>query len=223
MRGALCYLNTHAGERPFGRALDRIASLFAGVKAGIDRQANPQPAGRAEDEDALAVAARRNPEAFAVLYRRYVQRVYRYFYSRVNQEAEAEDLTAEVFIAAYEGLGRYRPGGNFAAWLFGIARNKARRYFRRWRPQVSLDQVTERSRRDAADWRPLEDLEQQERLERLEELIANLKPEQLELLRLRFAADLTFAEIAEVLGSTEAAVKMSLYRLLGRLNAEWET
>lgn len=221
MRGALGHSITPGGGRLFGRVFRALLLHFAARKTENTGRSSSMPAGRADEE--LAAAARHSPDAFAVLYRRYVQRVYRYFYSRVNNTEEAEDLTAEVFISAYEGLDRFRPGGNFAAWLFGIARNKARRYYRRWRQRVPLDETEAQTSWEVEHWQPLEDLEHRERLERLEELIEHLEPEQQELLRLRFAADLTFAEIAGVLGSTEAAVKMSLYRLLKRMNSEWET
>jgi len=70
----------------------------------------------AKEEDAsLVKAARRDPAAFAALYWRYVTPVYRYLYSRVSHAADAEDLTAQVFTEALEGLSRYREWGSFAA------------------------------------------------------------------------------------------------------------
>lgn len=67
-----------------------------------------------EDDASLVKAARRDPAAFAALYRRHVTPVYRYLYSRVGNTADAEDLTAQVFTEALEGLGRYREVGSFA-------------------------------------------------------------------------------------------------------------
>src|SRR5512146_1797199 len=90
------------------------------------------------DED-LARQAIRDPAAVSALYRRYLERVYRYLYARVGNRAEAEDLTSQVFLAVIEGLPRYRERGCFAAWLFGIARRKASDYFRQKRPQAPLD------------------------------------------------------------------------------------
>ena len=59
--------------------------------------------------------------AFATLYRRYLTPVYRYFYVRTGDRQQAEDLTAQTFISAMEGLPRYRERGTFAGWLFTIA------------------------------------------------------------------------------------------------------
>jgi RNA polymerase sigma-70 factor (ECF subfamily) len=178
------------------------------------------PVTGAEDEANLALAAsRRDKAAFAELYGRYAARVYRYLYSYVGERTEAEDLTAQVFTAAWEGIHRYREQGNFAAWLFRIARNKAGDYYRRRRPQVSLDEVYPEPQ---VNWDPAAELERGEALHRLNMLVKRLEPEQLELLRLRFAADLSFAEIAGLLGRSEAAVKMAVHRLLHRLQVDWE-
>lgn len=149
------------------------------------------------DGDAwLVQEAQRRPAAFAQLYRRYVGPVHRYVYSRVGNRADAEDLTAEVFMAALRRLPAYRERGAFAGWLFSIARRTVAGHHRRARPTACLD-----------------DLARQ---------LARLDEEQRELLRLRYAAGLTYREIGQVLGKREATVKMAVHRLLGRLQAEWE-
>ncbi|HEY4579705.1 MAG TPA: sigma factor [Candidatus Acidoferrales bacterium] len=68
-----------------------------------------------DDIAALVESARCDPAAFAGLYDRYVQPVYRYVRSRVGGAQEAEDLTAQTFLAALESLPRYRHTGRFAA------------------------------------------------------------------------------------------------------------
>ncbi len=92
-----------------------------------------------QDEAALVEVARRDPEAFAVLYQRYLTPVYRYLLRRSNSVHEAEDLSAQVFIEALEGLtaGRYRQGGCFAAWLFTITRRRLVDFYRQ-RPTAPL-------------------------------------------------------------------------------------
>lgn len=171
------------------------------------------------EEAKLVRAARENPEAFDHLYRRYVTRIYRYLFSFAGERETAEDLTAQVFTAAWKGLAHYRERGSFAAWLFGIARNKASDYHRKQRDHLSLEQ--------AGEWLVektdfLEAFERREVMERLYQLVASCSPDQIELLRLRFAADLTYAEIGRVTGRSEAAVKMAMSRLLHRLREDWE-
>ena len=169
---------------------------------------------RPEDE-----AARRDPAAFSKLYRRYVTPVYRYLYKRLGNPKDAEDLTSQVFIEVLEGLVHYRERGSFAAWLFTIARRKAIAVYRQKRPTHSLEEV-DKLQSSIED--PLEELEQNEHRERMAALFAELAENERELLRLRFTADLTYAEIGSLLGRTEAAVKMAVSRLLRRMHKKWE-
>jgi RNA polymerase sigma-70 factor (ECF subfamily) len=171
-------------------------------------------------EDAVLVkAARRDPSAFATLYRRYVTPVYRYLYCRVGNAADAEDLTAQVFIAALEGLSAYRERGSFGSWLFTIAYHKAADHHRRRHPHLSLDEALD-SPGDGEN--PLTCMMRVEALQRLAALVAQLEEDKQELLRLRFAAGLTYGQMAIVVGSNEGAAKMAVHRLLNRLEAEWE-
>src|SRR5512138_1447868 len=91
------------------------------------------------DEPALVRAAQNDAQAFGALYDRYVQRVYRYCFYRTNHAPDAEDLTAQIFLAALEGLPRYRQDGHFAGWLFSIARKKVADFHRRT-SHVPLDE-----------------------------------------------------------------------------------
>jgi RNA polymerase sigma-70 factor (ECF subfamily) len=183
----------------------------------IVRNSTPQPAW--EEEAALLEAAQRDPSAFAPVYRRYVGPVYRYLYSRTGQIGDAEDLTAQVFLEAMEGLARYRRNTSFAAWLFTIARRRAIDHFRRRRPNSPWNGHTA-----SADGKtdPLAETIRREDLRRLRNAVDALGEGDRELLRLRFAADLRLAQIARVLGRSEGAVKMHLGRLLRRLETDLE-
>jgi len=172
------------------------------------------------DGDAwLVQEAQRRPAAFAQLYRRYVGPVHRYIYSRVGNRADAEDLTAEVFTAALRGLPAYRERGAFAGWLFSIARRTVAGHHRRARPTTRLDDLADPH---AHDPDPLAQVLADETSADLAQWLARLNEEQRELLRLRYAAGLTYRAIGEVLGKREAAVKMAVHRLLARLHDEWE-
>jgi RNA polymerase sigma-70 factor (ECF subfamily) len=172
-----------------------------------------------QDEADLILAARTDVEAFTQLYRRYVTPVYRYCYSRMGNAADAEDVTAQVFIAMWEGLPRYRHRGVFAAWLFTIARRRISDFYRRRRDYLPLDEA-----RDA----PVEEdmlsahLAHTESLRQLATLVAKLDDRQQELLRLRFAAGLNYREIAVVVRRSEGSVKMALHRLLKMLKSNLE-
>jgi len=163
------------------------------------------------------VVAPRDPITFAALYRRYVTPIYRYAYSRVGNQADAEDIAAQVFSEALAGLDRYREEGNFAAWLFTIAARRIVDHYRQAKPHLPLDAACFLS----ADGRsPLNQAIHNEKLAELARLVAQLPAEKQELLRLRFAGELTYAEIGAVVGRSEAATKMALNRLLRQLERE---
>lgn len=180
--------------------------------SNVDRPAALQ----ADDDSMLIETARHDAAAFALLYRRYVTLIYRYLFSRTGNEADAQDLTAQVFLEVLEGLHRYHDRGNFAAWLFTIARRRATDHYRRRSP-LPLDDTPDLG----GDNDPLLHVIEREALDRLTGLIAQLDDNQRDLLRLRFAAGLTFGQIGIILGRSEAAVKMAVHRLLDRLRAKW--
>jgi RNA polymerase sigma-70 factor (ECF subfamily) len=167
-----------------------------------------------KDDYQLINEARENPAQFAILYRRYVNPIFRYIIARVRNNRDAEDLTTEVFIQAIEGLENYRHRGYFVAWLFTIARRRVADYHRKQPREVSLSTL-----RNALGQKhdPLQDLIHQQELNNLIDIVNRLSEENQELLYLRCAAGLSFREIANVLKQNESTVKMSYYRLLNRL------
>lgn len=171
----------------------------------------------AQDEIFFIHSAQRDLRSFSVLYRKYVERVFRYIYSRVGSMPEAEDLTAQTFLSALENLPRFRNSGSFAAWLFTIARSKVMDYFRHKR----FAQTTE-NWADSDDRDPLSEVIRSERVTTLSKLIADLPEDERELLRLRFLCEMTYAEIAQVLRRSESAVKKATQRTLARLHAQME-
>lgn len=167
-----------------------------------------------DEEGAILAACRSNPAAFAQLYRRHLNRVYRYLYWRVGERAVAEDLTSQVFLAALESLPRYRHQGNFAAWLFAIARRKAADHFRQVSRHGSLEELDDPL---SGEGDPLPQVIADEQMRKLVQALASLGDEEQDLLRLRFASGLSFDELATLFNRKPAAVKMQLYRLLDRL------
>jgi len=165
-------------------------------------------------ESALIERARREPEAFGELYRRYVERIYRYHYRHVGNHAEAEDLTSRTFLQALRAMPRYRPqDGTFQAWLFRIAHNLLVNYYRDQsrHPAVELEDVPALAVAESGLWERFEAAELQQRLLAAFE---QLPEERKTLLLLKFVEQLSNAEIAVVLGRTEGAVKALYNRTL---------
>ncbi len=161
--------------------------------------------------------ARRDPDAFAALYRYYLPQIYRYLLVRVGNPQDAEDITSKVFTEALEGLvhQRYRENGKFVAWLFTIARRRLIDLYRQ-RPTVSLEETA------LFDPDPSDHIQFTDNKNRLKKLLSELDEDKRELMRLRFAGGLSFAEIAALEGKSEAAVKMSIHRIIRWLRENWE-
>ncbi len=177
-----------------------------------------QPEEDIGDESSLLRAARNDPGAFARLYDRYVGTLYKYLLGKTGSPAEAEDLTSQTFLSAWENLPAYQDRGYFRAWLFGIARNKWVDFYRKSKRGSSpLDHLPASTESDF-----LQEVIRGERSQALAGLVKKLDGNDVELLRLRLAAELDFREIGVVLGKSEAAVKKSYYRLIERMKKEME-
>ncbi len=172
----------------------------------------------AQDVASLVQDAKADPRAFGRLYDHYVQPVYRYLYSRVGTAHDAEDLTSQTFLAVMEHLPRYQERGQFAAWLFRIARSKLMDHLRGSRYDPGLDAAEQRG----AEGDALMQVVHSEEIRCLRSLIRRLSRDEQDLIRLRYVAELTFAEIGDLLGKKEETVKKSLYRLLARLKSQME-
>jgi RNA polymerase sigma-70 factor (ECF subfamily) len=171
-----------------------------------------------EAEIELVARAQRDPIAFRNLYERYAKPVYRYLYSKVGNQADAEDLTSQVFLKALENLVNLRNRARFRAWLFAIARSSAMDYYRKRRPELPLDKIHLAS----GEPDPMTTTVRQDELEQMRKKIAALPEDEQELIRLRYVAELSFPEIGQVLRRREGTVKKALYRLLARLREQME-
>jgi len=166
----------------------------------------------------MASDAASDPTRFAALYRLYVDDLYRYLLSRCGDHMDAEDLVAETFLAAFRAARAYRGTGPVKAWLVGIARRKAADARRGKRVQLDLDAAV-----DLADPIRTDDLAlQRVELARVLAMTDRLAPDRAEALRLRFFAGLDSAEIAPIMGRSEAAVKMLVHRALTDLREQLE-
>jgi RNA polymerase sigma factor (sigma-70 family) len=128
-------------------------------------------------------------------------------------------LTSQVFLEALENLSRFRRGSSFPIWLFTIVRRRAIDHYRSKRLVVSIDAAKDHPDPTSG---PLSAVIRSEEHCLLAEIIAGLEDEERKLLRLRFAAQLSFHAIAGLLGRSEGALKMKLYRLLARMESRLE-
>lgn len=166
------------------------------------------------DEDQLVEQAKTDPEAFGKLYERYVEKIYNYVYYRIGNQQEAEDLTAKVFYRALDHIPNYNNKGvPFAAWLYRIAHNLVANWYRdrKRRKVVALEQVTLSSEKEAG---PQRAAERANEAELLLAAIQKLPPERQELLTLKFIERMSNADIGQLMGRSEGAIKSLYHRTL---------
>jgi len=170
------------------------------------------------DERLLIEAAQADPARFADLYELNFERVYAYVVKRVQDRAESEDLTAEVFHQALANLKRFEWRGiPFAAWLFRIAANLISD---RW--QRSGREVTDDSGIiESAQVSPAE-IEEVERRATIYRLVEDLPTDQKRVVLLRFVEQKSIKEVASAIRKTEGAVKQLQFRALTTLKARME-
>lgn len=160
-------------------------------------------------------AAQQNPARFRPLYERYYDPIFRFIFRRTADEILCADLCSQVFLKAMQKLDSYTfKGVPFSAWLYRIASNEVAQYFRQNQKQrvVSIDDSHVKELAHELD------VESDTRLlENMIRSLDNLKPNDLEIIEMRFFEDKPFKEIAQILQITEANAKMKTYRILERM------
>jgi RNA polymerase sigma-70 factor (ECF subfamily) len=174
------------------------------------------------DKEFLALAAQGDRDAFGTLYERYVSRIYNYIFYRTGNQHDAEDLTARVFYRAMRHIQNYRDRGvPFSAWLYRIAHNLVANWHRdNSRRQVvpledGMNLLREKEHPEVA-------LLTSEEYEALLQVIRDLAPDRQQLIILKYVDHLSNAEIGEIMGRTEGAIKSLYHRTLISLRDKFD-
>ena len=168
----------------------------------------------------LVDLAKSNQEAFGILYERYVHKIYNYIYYRTGNHHDAEDLTAMVFYRAMGHIQNYTERGiPFQAWLYRIAHNLVANWHRD-RNRRKIIPLEEYVGPDPQVEVPDQQTELKEEREILLDTIRQLPPERQQLLILKFIEKMPNAEIGQIMGRTEGAIKSLYHRTLSALREE---
>ncbi len=174
---------------------------------------------RISDEELVRRALQGDADAFGMIYERYVDDVYRFFYYRLFQRDEAEDLTEVTFLKAWQGLKGLRLDKhlNLKAWLLRIARHL---WIDRHRTHRDLAPLEAAASRPSLDPDPEATLLQAEEREQLSQALTQLPDRMRDVVVYRFIHGLTHREVAEIMGLQEGHVRVLQHRALQRLR-EW--
>ena len=159
-----------------------------------------------QDEESLVRRAQQqDKEAFAQLYEANFNKIYRYVVIRIGNKTEAEDVAQQVFLNALRSISSFKwKGAPFSAWLFRIAHNLVVDYIRKEskRATTPLDESLVDS-----DSNPQREAEYRLDIEQLVSATKQLTASQREVISLRFAGELSVAEVAKVMSKSQGAVK----------------
>lgn len=170
---------------------------------------------RISDNQILSKIENGDVDAFGELYSAYIQRIYRFILFKVQTHEEAEDLSADVFLRAWQHLyHQRRPVQHLNAFLYQIAKNIVIDFYRERRNQGramtdAIEQIADRKQQQL-----FRQIEQSVELSAIERSVRQLKDEYKDAVLLRYVEELTIAEISEILGKSRGHVRVILFRAL---------
>lgn len=168
-----------------------------------------------DDSQLLERARKYEVRALAEIYDRYAEPIYRYLYRIVGDAAQAEDLTSEVFVKLLQALQTPRsPNDKLQGWLYRVAHNLAMDWFREQGKATTLE-LDEGFLSDGDS--PPQEAERRETRQRLRDALRRLTPAQQRVILLRYGEGFKLAQVCEMMGKSEGAVKILQHRAVNRL------
>ena len=161
-------------------------------------------------------AIRGKASAFGSLYDYYQPKIYRFVLVKVSRREEAEDLTHQVFLQAWQNVKSYEDiGFPFSSWLYRIARNLIIDFYRTNRKESSLEKIDPEY--FVVEAEAHFDLADKMDVEKVKSAIQRLKPEHQDVIMMRFVEDMPIKEVALATDKTEGAVKLIQHRAIKEL------
>jgi RNA polymerase sigma-70 factor, ECF subfamily len=168
------------------------------------------------EEKLIKDAVRGKSSAFGPLYDRYQPMIYRFVFVKVGRREDAEDITHQVFLSAWQNLKSYQHRGHpFSSWLYQIARNQIVDHYRAKKPDASLEKMDPEY--FVAPASAQFDLSVKLEVEKVMAALAELKPDYQDVIILRFVEELPLKEVAAALAKSEGAIKLLQHRAIKEL------
>lgn len=168
-----------------------------------------------EERALISRASKRDPEAFSELYLRFYDRVLRRVLVIVKDPYDAEDITSEAFLRAWNSISKFEARDvSILAWFCTIAEHLALKYVSKQRPCVDVDDVVIHARKDS---NPITLVERKSDIAVLDSAIARLPVDQQEVISRHFIEELSYTELGEVTGRPVGTIRVIQHRALKAL------
>jgi len=154
---------------------------------------------------------------FSILYCKYVKKIYKFIYYKVQHRETAEDLTSLTFMKALDKINSFSNArSTFSTWIYTIARNNVIDFYRTNKNNLDINDIW-----DLEDHTDIErDADAKSKLVKVEKYLKELKAEQREIIMLRVWEDMSYREIAEITGKSEGNCKVIFFRALKELKTK---
>lgn len=174
------------------------------------------------EEQQLVELAKENTESFGKLYDYYFPKVYAFVAAKCSNRDDAEDITGDVFVKVIENLPKFEWRGlPFGAWIFRIARNTLIDYYgKSGKTKTSDIEEAYGVSEDEEKTSPHKKAEQSELEARVKEVMKDLSERELQVVQLKFYAQMNNREIMTVTGLSESNVAVVLYRTLKKIKPD---
>jgi len=168
------------------------------------------------EKDIIQSAVRGKSSAFGTLFEHYQPMIYRFVFVKVGRREDAEDITHQVFLAAWQNIKGYRYQGHpFSSWLYQIARNQVVDHYRAKKNEVSLEKIDPES--FVLPLTAIADLSLKLDIEKVRKAIGELKSDYQDIIVFRFIEEMSLKEIAVMLHKSEGAIKLMQHRAIKEL------
>ncbi len=168
-----------------------------------------------EEERQWIEKAKINPSDFGVLYKKYYLQIFRFVLKRVGNQSLSAEIVSDVFVKALQSITKYQHKGYpFSAWLFQIARNEVNLAYRKEKYCKTVTVETPELNEVLED---VDELQHEENIQLLLGSLKELKPDELELLEMRYFEKRPFKEVSDILEITESTAKVRMHRVMQKL------
>lgn len=178
----------------------------------------------AEEKELIIGACKGESACFGKLYDLHAPRIYRFIFLKTGNKNDTEDLTHEVFLAAWRTIKTYSAQEHipFTSWLYHIARNRVIDYYRKTKKNISLDEILKGNTLPAelvstTHHSIMNALHTKFEMQAIINAIGRLNDDQQNVIIMRYVEDLSSEEIGNAIGKTAGAVRLIQHRALKQL------